>query len=133
MIVVIGCGKAKLPYAAAACRLYVGSYFQACLRAAEVVAPGQVFILSAKYGLVTPETCLHPYDLTFGQPGSVTAKWVARQAAALGIADEPVTALCGDRYASLAREVWPHVESPLAGLGIGQQLQKLTRMMQPPS
>jgi hypothetical protein len=34
-------------------------------------------------------------------------------------------ALCGKRYAALARQVWATVETPLAGLGIGRQLHVL--------
>lgn len=125
VIAIIGCGARKLPYAAEARQLYIGSYFRACLRAAEAAAPGRAFILSAKYGLLDPSTLIRPYDLTLGQPGAVGVDFVAAQAARLGVADERVIALCGSRYAELARQVWPNVETPLAGLGIGNQLHAL--------
>lgn len=128
MIAIIGCGARKLDRPAPARELYVGSYFQACSRAAEAIAPGRWFILSAKHGLLRPGDEIEPYDLTLGQPGSVTAQQATWQALTCGIWFEPVTALCGSRYADLARQVWPQVEVPLAGLGIGRQLQALARI-----
>ncbi len=128
MIAVIGCGARKLDHAAEARRLYVGQYFRACLAAAEVVAPGRVFILSAKYGLIPPGQVIEPYDLTIGQPCAVWAGKVTAQAAELGVWREPVTALCGTRYADLLAAAFRDVRRPLAGLGIGRQLQALKRM-----
>jgi hypothetical protein len=129
VIAVIGCGKAKLDRAAPARELYVGQYFRACLLAAETVASGRVFILSAKYGLIKPAQVIEPYDLTVGQPGAVGAEVVYLQAAILGVESEPVTALCGARYVALIRDVWnPRLSTPLAGMGIGRQLQALARI-----
>jgi len=127
-IAVVGCGKAKLGHAAPARELYVGSYFRACARAAETIAPGRWFILSAQYGLLTPADWIEPYDLTLGAPGSVAAPLVWLQAASRDITDEPVTALCGSRYAHLAGQVWAEIDTPLAGMGIGRQLQVLARI-----
>jgi len=120
-IVVIGCGAAKLPHRAPAQLLYTGSYFHACMLTARVLAPGRWWILSALYGLMPPGRPVDPYDVTLGQEGAVTAAELERQACAFGLADEPVVALCGGRYADLMAEVWPKVRRPLAGLGIGQQ------------
>ncbi|WP_331720933.1 hypothetical protein OG306_40235 (plasmid) [Streptomyces sp. NBC_01241] len=39
-----------------------------------------------------------------------------------------VIALAGRDYANAAAAVWPHLLRPLAGAGIGTQLQRLTRI-----
>lgn len=121
-IALVGCGAQKLDHAAEAASMYVGPYFRSCYAAADAIAPGQVWILSALYGLLRPWTLIRPYDLTIGQLGAVTAGTVSLQAARAGILDVDVIALCGSRYADIARAVWPgRVETPLQGLGLGAQ------------
>jgi Family of unknown function (DUF6884) len=122
-VVLVGCGAGKLDRPATAAQLYVGSYFRACLLAALALAPRErVLVLSARHGLLgLDDGPLDPYQLRLGQPGAVTATDVTAQAAARGIANVPVVALCGARYATLARQVWAEVATPLVGLGIGQQ------------
>lgn len=127
-IVVVGCGERKLDRPAPAQQLYTGSYFAACSLTAAAIAPGRWFILSARYGLVAPSKVLEPYEQTLWMPGAVTAAEVARQAAALGLAGQTVTALCGRRYADLAAEVWGYVLRPLAGVGIGKQRHVLAQL-----
>jgi hypothetical protein len=128
VIAVIGCGAAKLGHPAPAADLYTGSYFRACSLAAATIAPGRWFILSAKHGLITPATVIEPYDLTLGQPGAVDVGRLRFQAGRIGLLFEPVTALCGARYADLLAAAFTDVRRPLAGLGIGRQLQALKRM-----
>lgn len=91
---VIPCGGAKLDRPAPACELYSGSLFRhtwenanrsAALDEAAGLGLARVLILSARFGLVEPEQVLEPYDLRMGQPGSVSAETLARQATALGI------------------------------------------------
>jgi hypothetical protein len=127
-IAVVACGARKLDRPAPAAQLYTGQYFRACYAAAQVVAPGRVFILSAKHGLLIPTAVVAPYDLRLGQAGSITASQLALQAVAHRVAACQVTALCGARYAELAAHVWDTVEVPLAGLGIGRQLHELSRI-----
>ena len=77
--VVIPCGGAKLPHSAHADELYTGSMFKDTLRTAlTMTTRDNVFILSAKYGLVQLDTVLAPYDLKMGQAGSVDADQVQR-------------------------------------------------------
>ncbi len=132
-IVIIGCGARKLDRPAPARSMYVGPYFRACLATAEAITdPGRAFILSARYGLLGLDDPIEPYDLTMGQPGSVSVGELAAQATERGITDEPVTALCGARYAMLIGRVWPRVSIPLAGLGIGRQRHVLAVMRSAP-
>ena len=121
MIVIVGCGARKRLYPCRAVEMYCGQYFLACWAAAVTLAEGNVYILSAKYGLLLPGKVIAPYDLTVGQPGAVTGDEVRAQARELGAAGRPVVALCSARYVQLCRSAWPAVVAPLAGLGIGQQ------------
>lgn len=59
---IISCGKKKkrLPYKAK--NLYTGTYTRMKIKYAEQNLD-EYWILSAKYGLVRPETFLHPYDV----------------------------------------------------------------------
>jgi hypothetical protein len=56
-VVLISCVSKKLPHAALAKDLYVSALFQFCLGYARTLEPDNIFILSAKYGLVD---CLSP-------------------------------------------------------------------------
>lgn len=124
-VVIVPCGGKKLPTAAPAGDLYVGSYHRACRRAA-AARGGRLLILSALHGLLDPATIIEPYDLRMGQPGSVTPARVREQAAALGILDARVTVLAGRAYADVVSAVWPDADRPLNGTrGIGQQLASL--------
>jgi hypothetical protein len=118
MIVVIPCGKAKRDTPCAAGVMYTGGYHRACMAYARSIAPPEnVYILSAKYGLLALADTIAPYELTLGQPGAVTATTVREQAAARGLLDADAVAVAGSRYAALCRDVWPACRTPLAGVG----------------
>jgi hypothetical protein len=128
--VLIGCGARKAAGPALAGALYTGPYFRACLQAAVAMAPrSHVLIISARHGLLgLDDGPIAPYEQLPGRPGAVTAATLQAQATARGITGYPVTALCGALYARLAGQVWADVATPLAGLGIGCQLQELARL-----
>jgi hypothetical protein len=63
-VVLIPCVSEKLPHAALAKDLYVSSLFKFCLRYAQTLKPDAIFILSAKYGLVSLDQPLEPYNDT---------------------------------------------------------------------
>lgn len=129
-LVVIGCGARKLSHAAPAAALYTGVYFAECLQTAREMTGDdhRVLILSAHYGLVGLADVIEPYDLRMGQPGAVRVAEVRDQAAARGVLGDTVTALCGSMYAAVLCEVWPDLRTPLAGLGIGYQRQKMREL-----
>lgn len=88
VLIVVACGAAKLNHPAPAEKLYRSAHFALMLVAARSEATettrlcggsATVAILSALHGLVDPTTVLAPYDLTMGQPGSITATRVADQ------------------------------------------------------
>lgn len=126
MIVVIPCGGKKADKACKARDLYIGSYHKACQQYALALVGGdaaRVFILSAKYGLLTLDRVVEPYDLRMGGEGCVDWKEVYSQAIVLNIVDEEVIALGGRDYTDICRKVWDKCQTPLDGVGgIGKQL-----------
>ncbi|MGY1548261.1 DUF6884 domain-containing protein [Streptomyces sp. MN6] len=131
-LVIIPCGSAKLGHKAPAGELYVGPYHRSCREAADALTAegGTVLVLSARYGLVSLDQEIEPYDLRMGQLGSVTVEQLREQARDLGVdAAENVIILGGEAYTNAALQVWPQAATPLAGLsGMGYQRQYLAKV-----
>ena len=117
-LVVITCGSRKLDHRAPAGELYTGSYHRACRRAAEALEPERLLILSSAYGLLRLDDIVDPYDTAVDDPDSITAAELVAQAEARGVRWlDPVVVFAGAGHVRLARAVWPHALSPLAGIG----------------
>lgn len=128
--VIIPCGGAKLTEPAHAYELYTGSMFRDALGTALMMTSwDSVFIMSAKYGLVTLDTVLPPYDLKMGQPGSVTVSEIQRDMRELFDYDTPFTveALLPKAYLSVLENAYDYeVENHYANCaGIGYQKARL--------
>lgn len=84
---VVPCSRSKLPRRAPARLLYTGTAFRLALRVVEREAaltaePGlatSVLVLSARYGLITPDTEIDPYDQTMTDAGSISVPSLATQ------------------------------------------------------
>lgn len=63
-IILISCVKDKLKTPAKAKDLYISDLFKKSYRYAQLLNPDNIFILSAKYGLLEPEQIIEPYDET---------------------------------------------------------------------
>lgn len=125
-IVIIPCGARKLDRSAQAQRMYIGSYHKMCQRyALSLVTPDDVYILSAKHGLLKMTDVIEPYSLTLGQPGCVTSSHIHRQALELDILERPCIAVGGKKYTDLCRHVWRDCSTPLQQVkgGNGRQMQ----------
>ncbi|WP_405533801.1 hypothetical protein OG592_43570 (plasmid) [Streptomyces avidinii] len=130
-IVVVGCGKAKQDRRVTAGAMYVGSFHGSCRCAAEALLQdgGRLYIFSAAHGLLDLSTQIDPYDITAGDPGSVSADFVQVQVRERGIESAEVTVLAGSKYVALARQSWPDLQAPLAGArGIGEMKQRLSQI-----
>lgn len=129
-IVIVGCGAQKRDVEAMASDMYTSQYFRGCWEAAVEMGPGNVFILSALYGLMRPWKRIQPYNLRLGGEGSITAARLAVQAQQEGVLSADVVALCGADYADLIDQVWTGsiVSRPLQGLGIGRQKHRLVHL-----
>ena len=124
-IVIIPCGARKLGHLAQAQHMYIGSYHKMCQRyARSLTTPDNIYILSAKYGLLKMTDMIEPYSLTLGQPGCVTPLQVRQRAAELEILDRLCVAVGGKKYTDLCRRVWQDCSTPLQGKGgNGRQMQ----------
>ena len=138
-VVLVGCGKTKLPHPAQARDLYIGPLFKARRRHAEATRLPW-FIVSAKLGLVAPETVVEPYDVrlapSYGMPQFLGARVLQQLAEILtvrgiSIADVDVEIHAGRDYVDGLRTAGARVSSapepkrfiwPVEGLGVGKQL-----------
>ena len=135
MIHLVSCGAEKLEYPAPARDLYTGPLFTKQL--AYALAQGTpVYVLSAEHGLVDLDDVLDPYERTMEDLDPFeTWRWSNRVAAALLTRGHR---LRGEHYVILASRAYvepvaDRVSSwtaPLAGKGIGERLQWLTRELQ---
>jgi hypothetical protein len=126
-LVVIPCGKAKLALAAPAKDLYTGTFFRLALRAARALtSEARILILSGRHGLVGLQDVLEPYDLRLGQPFSLPAMDVVRQADRIGLLRERPILLLPAAYDLVATQAWPRSRNPLRGAsGIGSMQHRL--------
>ncbi|MFJ1742464.1 DUF6884 domain-containing protein [Streptomyces microflavus] len=130
-IVVVGCGKSKQDRRVPAGAMYVGSFHGSCRETAKALLldGGRQYILSAGHGLLDLSTEIDPYDITVGDPGSVSAELVQAQVRERGIESAEVTVLAGGKYVRLARPSWPGLQAPLAAaVGIGEMRQRLSQI-----
>lgn len=137
-IFLISCVSLKLDRPAPARELYVSALFRKARAYAE--ASGQDwFVLSAEHGLVHPDTIVAPYEKTLNtMPVAERREWATRVLAALEphlLDADRIVFLAGARYRELLEGPLSRrarVEVPMAGLGIGRQLQWLTRHLERP-
>lgn len=132
MIVIISCGKKKKDVMSPAYALYQGTYFKLNLAYAEKLTKDlkQIYILSAKYGLVSAFQKIEPYNLKMGEKGCIIS--IKNQVKELELEDEKdVIVLGGSLYVNICKEVWPNCETPLRGKGgIGKQLRYLKTVLE---
>lgn len=116
---VVPCGRAKLAQRAPARHLYTGSMFRWCLRVVEQEArltaavgiDASVLILSARHGLITPDTLIAPYDQVMADPTSIPASMLAQQ-----VSTYLTTSDC-DFYAFLPRAYGTRLQAAVNLLG----------------
>ncbi|WP_083499358.1 DUF6884 domain-containing protein [Thioalkalivibrio nitratireducens] len=129
-IVLISCVSQKLPHRAKARDLYVSTLFKLNLKYANSLSPNEIYVLSAKHGLLELERELEPYEQTLNNMRTADIKeWannVLRQFRSVASLEEAeFIFLAGDKY---RKYLLPHIKNavvPLEGLRIGEQLQRL--------
>ncbi|MDO9044997.1 MAG: hypothetical protein Q7U35_06795 [Methanobacteriaceae archaeon] len=126
-IVLISCVSQKQEKSAQAKDLYISPLFKYNFKYANMLKPDNIFILSAKYGLLTLEQEIDPYDETLNNFSALEKKlWSDKVLEQL----KEVSDLKNDEFIFLAGENYrkhllPHLnnyEIPMKGLGIGKQL-----------
>ncbi len=131
-IVLLACCGPKLKHKAPAAVLYCSDLFRKSLAYAQALSPDAIYILSAKYGLVTLDQELEPYDFTLNKQSTTTIRlWSDQVLKQLSeesdLEKDRFVILAGDRYFRNLLPVLRHVELPLEGLGIGKRLQWLNQ------
>ncbi len=127
----ISCVSKKRAVKSKARDLYISSLFKKNLQYALNLEPDQIFILSAKYGLVSLDEEIEPYDLTLNTMSAKEVKnWSATVlrdlASQTDLQEDQFIFLAGAKYRKYLLEHLSHVEIPFEGLTIGRQLQRLT-------
>lgn len=131
-LVVVSCSKRKLKRRAEARDLYISPLFRLMRRYAE---HGKAWrILSAKHGLLDPDTAIDPYDMTLeGMNARARRQWacgVLKKLLPLARCYGRVFILAGSRYreglVDVLRREGICVCMPMEGLRIGEQLRWLS-------
>lgn len=128
MIVFISCVKNKMDYPCTARDMYISDLFKKSLSYAELITKeSNIYILSAKYGVLGLNEQIEPYELTLNTMNKTQRKeWADKvliQCKEKGISfDEETVFLCGKRYREFLMDEFKNSTAPLGHLGIGKQL-----------
>lgn len=133
-IVLVACCGRKLEHPAPAGELYQSQLFLKAKQYAETHGDAW-YILSAAHGLVFPSMELTPYDQSLNTMGFLERlNWSAKVSHQLvwrGLDGCRLTVLAGEKYCGfidyMPQRALPNIVRPLKGMGIGQQLQWLTK------
>ena len=132
-IVLIACASQKLSRRAKAEDLYTSPLFRLNLNYAKKLRPDDIFILSAKHGLLPLHRKINPYEKPLNTMRTAEIKaWADKVLGQLEqicpVNETAFIFLAGEKY---RRYLLPHLRNtkiPLAGLTIGKQLQKLKKL-----
>lgn len=126
-IVLLSCSSLKLGYPAKARYLYTGTSFKFSLQYAQKLNPDSIYILSAKFGLLSLDDHIAPYDTHMGMLDR-TQLTIWREKVILSL--EKITSLSDDRFIFLTGSLYytpllPFIKNyrlPLKGMGLGKRL-----------
>jgi len=131
-IVLISCVKKKLNKKATAEKIYTSSLFKKNLIYAKSLKPNEIFILSAKHGLLKLTDEIEPYDKTLNRmrvnERKEWSKSVINQLKTLAdLKNDQFTFLAGEKYRNYLLTELDHVKIPMEGLSFGKQLRWLKK------
>jgi hypothetical protein len=129
-IVLISCVSKKLTIKTKAENLYISPFFIKALKYAKLLNSKQIFILSAKYGLINLDEEIEPYNQTLNKMKSNERKiWANNILEKLkkltDIKNDEYIFLAGKKYREYLIPDLTHYQIPMEHLGIGKQLQWL--------
>tara|TARA_R110002096_G_scaffold383943_1_gene577902 strand:+ start:134 stop:1192 length:1059 start_codon:yes stop_codon:yes gene_type:complete len=127
----VSCGKSKQGYSCHASEMYTGALFKKSLEYAASLNPNEIFILSAKYGLLELTTVIEPYEKTLNKMSvSDCHSWAEKVLNTLrekvNFNDDEFVFLAGKKYQENLIPQMKNVLLPLDGLTFGRQLQWLS-------
>lgn len=131
----IACSKTKADHSAPAAALYTSPLFRKSLLAG-LDTSDNVFIVSAKHGVLPLGTIISPYDVTIKKMSTGDRRtWAAITALQIERVvkrGDLVSLYCGKEYISPLREtlarIGCRVEEPLRGLSLGKRLKYLRNL-----
>lgn len=120
----------KRSHRAKAKDLYISTLFKLNIKYARKLNPDNIYILSAKYGLLDLEQEIEPYEQTLNtMPSNEVKQWASRvidQIKQISSVEETTFVfLAGEKYRKYLLPHITHSQIPLEGLRIGEQLKKL--------
>lgn len=128
MNVFLSCVSKKRNYSCPASDMYISDLFKKSLAyATKITDHTNVYILSAKYGLLELDQQIEPYELTLNIMNKKQRKeWankVLMQCKDKDISfDEEAVFLCGEKYREFLMKEFKNSTAPLKHMGIGEQL-----------
>lgn len=131
-IVLISCVSKKLDRKSTAENIYTSSLFKKNLIYAKSLKPNQIYILSAKHGLLKLTDEIEPYNKTLNKMRTNEIKeWskevVNQLKSVTDLKNDEFTFLAGEKYRKYLLPELSRVKIPMKGLKIGEQLQWLTK------
>lgn len=140
-VALVGCGRAKGPSRAQAMHLYRGGLFRAAIDFA-TATHADVYIVSAKHGLIDPERVIEPYEFSIeDMTATQRERWGESTVDQLLVNLDKFapTLLMGESYARWLRppleelakgKGWPAPVEPLAGIaGFGPRIRRLRELL----
>lgn len=129
-IALIGCSKTKNDKICKTADMYKGELFKKALLLCQKLRYDEIYVLSAKHGLLQLTDAIEPYEETLNKAGKEKMKiWadkVIKQLNARIMPDDELIFYCGRNYYKyLEKEIHNKKYFPLKGLGMGRQLQYL--------
>jgi hypothetical protein len=131
-IVLIACSKSKKIKSSPAKNLYTSTLFKYSFQYASLLQPDEIFILSAKYGLLELDRIIDPYEITLGEFSVDKRKhWanivIAELAKVADLRFDNFILLAGINYCQYLLPYLENYSRPMEGLSIGRQLQYLKK------
>lgn len=126
MNIFLACTKTKADKKCAAKDMYTSDLFKKSYQYAEKLG-GNIWILSAKYGLLSPGDIIAPYNQTLvGASEMECKKWAYKVYCQMVDKqidfEEEAIFLCGTNYRKYLITKFKKASAPLAHMGIGRQL-----------
>lgn len=125
MIVLISCCSKKNEVTGTPEEVYCSQLFKLSLKYARLLNPDKILILSAKYGVLSLDDIIQPYNLSLTTMNKADREqWYQKVMSQLDKSDHYVVLAGKKYYEGLDLDM----ELPLEGLGIGQRLKKLNEL-----
>jgi cytoplasmic iron level regulating protein YaaA (DUF328/UPF0246 family) len=127
----VACCKQKKNYPTEAIELYCSPLFKKSVEYAKSFGL-PIYILSAKYGLISASRTIAPYDLTLNKMTASEKKdWAVKVASQIKeqFGNNTLLCLAGENYLKAFDYCENDIINPLASKGLGERLQWLERRL----